>query len=294
MMSKRQNILILKSPPRFSKAPARPFKNYCLGGIARPNILYVPKFATHPNLREVEKVMSQGTNAIGDMVAKNPKKPQKEKAIPRSKPPIIPNILKGGAKKRERNQEQLEQVNPQKRRKYFVKGNSSQANKNNSPKSQIKQDTIKKKGEEKIEKGQDGGRSEKKEKKIRINKKDIKNQKKENIQEKQKVEYVKEKAEPSMKKREEKEKEENEIEQAEVEEGEEGEKDDENEEEEEIGMDEEEEEDESESEDEEEEEDEDNETEDENKSTDSESDALEMEENSLANALMHPLKVFAL
>ncbi len=98
MMSKRRNILILKTPPHFSKEPARPFKNISLGGIARPNIIYVPKFTTQPNLREIEKVMSGTTNAIGETIAKNPNKLQKEKAIPRSTFPKIPTILKGGGK----------------------------------------------------------------------------------------------------------------------------------------------------------------------------------------------------
>ena len=98
MLSKRRNILIFYSQPRFTSAPARPFKNCSLGSIARPNRIYVPKFSTRPNIREVEKLMSQSTPAFAEGSVKNLKNPKKETLTPQSERPKIRTILKGGAK----------------------------------------------------------------------------------------------------------------------------------------------------------------------------------------------------
>ncbi len=79
MLSHRRNILICKTRPQFSKEPARPFRNLSLGGIARPNIIYVSKFGTLRNIRELEKVMSESTNAYSDRQLRNLKSPKKRK-----------------------------------------------------------------------------------------------------------------------------------------------------------------------------------------------------------------------
>ena len=99
MLSKRHNVVILHGLPRMSSQPARPFKNCSLGGIARPNLIFVPKISTRPNPREIEKIMSQSTNAVGKDIVQNPKNPKKIKTISRSKSSKMPTILRGGAKK---------------------------------------------------------------------------------------------------------------------------------------------------------------------------------------------------
>ncbi len=102
MLNTRRNILILKKIPRFSSQPARPLINRSLGGIARVNSIYVQKYLTQKNPREVETIMTQSTNAIAEPTARNVKSPIKEKILPPTKPPVIPTILKGGAKFRKR------------------------------------------------------------------------------------------------------------------------------------------------------------------------------------------------
>ncbi len=98
MLNTRRHILIFKSKPHFSKQPAHPFRNRSLGAIARPNIIYVPKFSTHPNTREVEKIMSESTIGMKNPTVQNPIHPRKEKVIHSTKGPKIPTILRGGAK----------------------------------------------------------------------------------------------------------------------------------------------------------------------------------------------------
>ena len=109
MLNTRRNVLVLKSVPHFSKTPAHTFKNISLGGIARPNIIFVRKlFTTQQNFREVEKLMSTSTNATTDHVARtiNPKK--RDKITPRNKTPKLATILQGGAKEsRKRDFEEM-------------------------------------------------------------------------------------------------------------------------------------------------------------------------------------------
>ncbi len=114
MLSKRRQILISKLKPQFSKQPAKTFRNCSLGGIARPNLLYVGKFSTYPNIRDVEKVMSESTNAISDREVQNLKNPKQPKGITRNKSPKIPTILRGGAKHMKKELETETQTNPQK------------------------------------------------------------------------------------------------------------------------------------------------------------------------------------
>lgn len=100
MISPRKNFLFLQNNPRFSTRPAQPFFNYSLGGIARPNIIYVREHATKKNIRQIEKIMSETSKAISPATVSSDSKDKKmrQKRIPKESPKI-PTILKGGAKK---------------------------------------------------------------------------------------------------------------------------------------------------------------------------------------------------
>ncbi len=254
MLSTHRNILIFKTRPQFSKQPAKPFRNYSLGGISRPNMIYVSKFTTYPNIRDVEKIMSESTNATSDRVIRSEyeKKSKKEKATPRNSPPKILSILRGGGKSLKRAG-----------RKQESEGGLEKTKKRRKLKAEKKTEIEGQKGGKKLididnEMGQ---------KKKTKDTNDVEEENK--IFEEEKT--TKKEALDERKRQEKEEEEENEEDEGD---DEEAENEEEEEEEEEENTD-----------------DSNNDTDTENYSTDSDSEDNTRQEKNLADALMHPLKV---
>ncbi len=97
MLSPRKNIVFVQNSPRFNTRPAQPFFNYSLGGISRPNIIYMKEHATKKNIRQIEKIMSASSKPFIPAMVRSEQK-NKRKKIPKESPEIL-TILKGGAKK---------------------------------------------------------------------------------------------------------------------------------------------------------------------------------------------------
>ncbi len=109
MLTSKQKVLSLKHRPNFTRFPAHPFYNLCLGGIARPNAIYVPLHFRA--IRDVDKEMGPSTLATVQTTVIEPPKIQKTKKTPKTpryeKVPLIP-IQKGGARQQKRrNQNEL-------------------------------------------------------------------------------------------------------------------------------------------------------------------------------------------
>ncbi len=96
MLGPRKNIVFVEHNPRFNSRPGLPFFNYSLGGIARPNIIYMKEHGTKKNIRQIEKIMSQTSKPFTSATVRSDEKITKK--IPKDSPKIL-SILKGGAKK---------------------------------------------------------------------------------------------------------------------------------------------------------------------------------------------------
>ena len=96
MINPRRNVLVLRKKPRFTRFPARPFYNLCLGGITRPNAIFYPSSpAVRKDSTDITKSLTPASLPIEETTFRPPKKMPKDLLITRT--PILP-IQRGGAK----------------------------------------------------------------------------------------------------------------------------------------------------------------------------------------------------